>query len=680
MSIINLLSPETASKIAAGEVVEKPASVVKELVENAIDAHCANLTVEIVNGGLDLIKITDDGLGIRNDDLSKAFMPHATSKIKEINDVFNITTLGFRGEALASVAAVSKTLLKSKNTADRDGMEIYIEGGEEKFIKYSPINQGTMIEVRELFWNVPARLKFMKNPQTEGSSVSNIMTRLALSYPEVAITYLNNEKQVFRTYGTGSLLDVIRAVYGKKTADNVTYFENNYDGFRIYGYIGNEELSRGSRNQETLIINRRYVTSRSLAVAVENAFKSFITVSKFPFFVLNIDLDPQSIDVNVHPQKAEIKFADDRLMFQSVFETVHKSLRDFYRDKLDFGEDRKSLYPTEFPVAEAISTLSFMQDPASNQAFNFPPHPGTNSKTQGVPNEGPLEGTLAQTKDQPNLPESAVISSPGDGDGPTPPRGEGLPWDETAPASGQGAGYPQGGLIREVDLPIDLKGYPRPREIQPIPPQERNGLPQGGAQGETAPKFPMMRIIGQFNKTYILAEINNTLFLVDQHAAHEKINFEKYFAEIAQSSLVIQPLMVPQVMDLSIEDYGVYINNQAVFAAAGFSIEDFGDRSISIREVPYFLGKTDLATYFTDILDNLRNLGKGTTKEVKYLRIATIACKASIKANDELSLREMELLLEALRHLKEPFTCPHGRPTMIRFPLADLEKLFRRRL
>lgn len=216
MSIINLLSPETASKIAAGEVVEKPASVVKELVENAIDAHCANLTVEIVNGGLDLIKITDDGLGIRNDDLSKAFMPHATSKIKEINDVFNITTLGFRGEALASVAAVSKTLLKSKNTADRDGMEIYIEGGEEKFIKYSPINQGTMIEVRELFWNVPARLKFMKNPQTEGSSVSNIMTRLALSYPEVAITYLNNEKQVFRTYGTGSLLDVIRAVYGKK--------------------------------------------------------------------------------------------------------------------------------------------------------------------------------------------------------------------------------------------------------------------------------------------------------------------------------------------------------------------------------------------------------------------------------------------------------------------------------
>ncbi|MFB0918065.1 MAG: DNA mismatch repair endonuclease MutL [Clostridiaceae bacterium] len=638
MSKINVLSPETASKIAAGEVVEKPSSVVKEMVENSIDAHSDNIIVEIVNGGLDLIKITDDGVGIRNDDLSKAFMPHATSKIKDINDIFNIRSLGFRGEALASVAAVSKTLLKSKSADDRDGMEIYIEGGEEKYITYSPISKGTMVEVRELFWNVPARLKFLKNPQKEGSSVNDIMLRLALSYPSVSITYINNDKQIFKTYGTGNLLDVIRAVYNKRTADNVMYFENQYEDFKIHGYIGNEELSRGTRSQETLIINGRYVNSRAIAIAVENAFKSFITVSKFPFFVLNIDLNPQSIDVNVHPQKAEVKFEDERLMFTSVFETVHKALREFYKDKLDFESFKLPYTKSDIDNETMAATKPFFQNDKTDFGFKF-----SDRDINGLVKESGSSETYHGIYT--DLTKESI--------------------DEILPGTNE---IPS---VNEVSIPVDLKS--------PSVKVEEAGYtsPEGDDNSE---KFPMPQVIGQFNKTYILAEHNSSLYLFDQHACHEKINFEKYVKEIESRHIIVQPLLAPYIMDLTMEDYMVYMDNKEVFMGVGFTIEDFGDRSISIREVPYFLGKTDLKSYFTDILDNLKNLGKGTTKEVKYLRIATAACKASIKANDKLSIEEMTILLNELRFLKEPFTCPHGRPTMIRFPLADLEKQFRRRM
>lgn len=635
MSKINVLSPETASKIAAGEVVEKPSSVVKEMVENSIDAHSNNIIVEIINGGLDLIKVTDDGTGIRNDDLSKAFMPHATSKIREINDIFNITSLGFRGEALASVAAVSKTLLKSKSADDKDGMEIYIEGGEEKYLTYSPISKGTMVEVRELFWNVPARLKFLKNPQKEGNSVNDIMLRLALSYPSVSITYFNNEKQVFKTYGTGNLIDVIRAVYNRKTAENVMYFENQYEDFRIYGYIGNEELSRGTRAQETLIINGRYVNSRPLAIAVENAFKSFITVSKFPFFVLNIDLNPNSIDVNVHPQKAEVKFEDERLMFTSVFETVHRALREFYKDKLDFGQDTESPYKSEFNPEIKTEPQSFFKSENTDFGFKFGENDNRNLiKESGISKQ--YKGKISDTNTYPFNKNDKEK-------------------DDT---------------IHEVSLPVDLKSPTSHVEDEAYPIEIE----------VTDEKFPLPKVIGQYNKTYILAEHNTSLYLFDQHACHEKINFEKYMEEIESRHIVVQPLLAPYVLDLTIEDHQIFNENKEVFTGAGFTIEDFGERSISIREVPYFLGKTDLKSYFTDILDNLKNLGKGTTKEVKYLRIATAACKASIKANENLSMEEMTNLLNILRFLKEPFTCPHGRPTMIRFSLADLEKQFRRRM
>lgn len=663
---INLLSQETASKIAAGEVVEKPASVVKELVENAIDAEAKAITVEIINGGLDLIRIIDDGTGILNEDIGRAFQPHATSKIRQIEDIYSIASLGFRGEALPSVAAVSRTLLKSHSKEEEDGMEIFVEGGEEKFQKFSALDRGTIVEVKDLFFNVPARLKFLRTAQKEGSNVTDIMTRLALSRPDIAFTYYNNEKLIFRTYGTGELLDVIRTVYTRTIAEHASWFERETEGLKISGYIGNEEIARKSRNQQTLFINGRYVVSRSITAAVEQAFRSFITINKFPFFVLNLEIDPDTVDVNVHPQKAEVKFSDDRAMFKAVFDTVHGALRKVYQDSLGFEER----------LADAEGAEG----------------------TEGTASGGQSGGT--DLRQHSFFPEETTAQA-GSWSGDRVPSGEALRGrSPQGPRTGQEtyggpSGYPGGMQPQpfEVTLPVDLKpagsviggrgsepGLAGPFGESRISDEAVREYQIAGEEGAPASeaKFPMPLIIGQFLKTYILAELNDTLYLIDQHAAHEKINFERYMEEMLSRELMLQPLLIPEVIELPMDDYSIYLDNQEIFQAAGFAIEEFGDRSLNIREVPLFLSSVSVKRYFSEILDNLKNLGKGSAREIRYLRIATVACKASVKAQDELSLKEMQHLVNELRFLKEPFTCPHGRPTMIRFGRNDIEKMFRR--
>ena len=670
---INILSPETASKIAAGEVVEKPASVVKELVENSIDAGAKTITVEIVNGGLDLIRIIDDGRGIRNADMERAFLPHATSKIKQIDDIFDIMSLGFRGEALASVAAVSRILLKSHAKEDEDGMEIFYEGGEEKFKKYSALDQGTIIDVRDLFYNVPARLKFLKTPQREASDVTNILTRLALSRPDITFTYYNNDKLNFRTYGTGKLVDVIRTVYNRKTAEQVRWFERESDGIKVYGYIGNEQIARGSRNQQSLFINGRYITSRALTVAVEQAFKSFITISKFPFFVLFLEIPPNSVDVNVHPQKAEVKFSDDRLMFHTVFETIHGVLRTMYQGDLGFEAGLQSASNDVSPT-ETVTQESFYSRPEPETGFAHSPEPGSqrgasfnhslNPNESNTPFQSVTGHSFLREDDGGHPKDSYPMSSSGE---------VSLPIDLKS-NSNQGNGDVQPALFNSTALKNDggmSPEKPGTANQAPIVPSDQQSP---GAEA----KFPMPRIIGQYQKTYILAQLEDALYLFDQHAAHEKINFERYMNELLHQELVLQPLLVPQVLDLAMDDYAIFLENEEVFKDAGFSIEEFGERALNVREVPYFLSNTNAEVYLKAIIDNLKNLGKGTSKEVRYLRIATAACKSSVRANDELSRAEMEHLIHELRFLKEPFTCPHGRPTMIRFTLTDVEKMFRR--
>ena len=327
MKRINILDEHTSNKIAAGEVVERPSSVVKELMENSIDADAKNITIEIEEGGISLIRIIDDGHGIHRDDIKKAFLPHATSKIKDVDDIYSIMTLGFRGEALASIAAISKVSLKSKIEDDDFGSEIIIEGGEILSLSNIGTNKGTIIEVRDLFYNVPARKKFLKSISREGALIGDIINRIALSHPDKSIKFYNNGKKILHTYGTGNLIDVIRTIYGKNISENLIYFESKEDAISLYGYIGKEEISRGSRNNQSIFVNGRYIKNNTIVAAVENAFKSFATVNKFPFFVLFLDLYPEFVDVNIHPTKAEIKFKEDRGIFKKVFDSVHKAFK-----------------------------------------------------------------------------------------------------------------------------------------------------------------------------------------------------------------------------------------------------------------------------------------------------------------------------------------------------------------
>ncbi|MDU1969082.1 MAG: DNA mismatch repair endonuclease MutL, partial [Clostridium perfringens] len=355
MNRINILNADTANKIAAGEVVERPSSVVKELVENSLDAGAKNITIEIQNGGESLIKIIDDGSGIHPEDVEKAFNPHATSKIKDTYDIFSINTLGFRGEALPSIASIARVDFKSK-IADFDmGKELIISGGEKESLTDCSMNRGTQIEVRDLFFNVPARKKFLKSVSKEGSLINDIITRIALANPDISFKLFNNHKKVIHTFGNNNIKDTLRTIYGKSITDNIIYFEDSSDLVTIHGYIGKEDIARGSRNNQSIFVNKRYIKNKSLAVAVEQAFKSFSTVNKFPFFVLFVEIYPEYVDVNIHPTKAEIKFNDERMVFKKIFSAVHNSLKNDIFESFAIEEDIKS----EETVQPSFEEISF---------------------------------------------------------------------------------------------------------------------------------------------------------------------------------------------------------------------------------------------------------------------------------------------------------------------------------
>ncbi len=652
MKRINLLDENTSNKIAAGEVVERPSSVVKELIENSIDANARNITIEIEEGGEKLIKIIDDGDGIHPEDIKKAFLPHATSKIKNSSDIFSINTLGFRGEALPSIAAVSKVSLKSKIQEEDFGREIIIEGGEILSFNECGINKGTSIEVKDLFFNVPARKKFLKTSSREASLISDIVSRIALANPSISFKLFNNGKKVLNTYGNSNLLDVTRTIYGKNIGENIIYFEHSEDTLTLYGYIGKEVIARGSRNNQSIFVNGRYIKNKTLVVAVENAFKSFSTVNKFPFFILFIEVYPENIDVNIHPTKAEIKFKDERLIFKKVFDTVHEALR---------NEIFK-----EFQVKKDENT-SFKKDEFKEISFDIKDDYEKKERTKvTLPVDLNYERTYS--KDYENIYEKEYSNSSSSKYLEETKTNNNVNYNNID--SKESNTLNENFTLREnfyKDNVLDEK-------ISKIPKEDLSNK----NSNERIPKFPPLRIIGQFNKTYILGEYDEVLYMIDQHAAHEKILFEKYFKNIEEGSIIIQPLLVPEIIDLTLDDFSYYEENKEIFKNAGFTLEEFGGNSLALKEVPYFLGKLDAKGLFLNILDNIKELGSGKTSEVKYNKIATMACKAAVKGHDLLSEQEMIKLVEDLRYINDPFHCPHGRPTIIKFTNYDLEKKFRR--
>lgn len=629
MQRINLLTQDTANKIAAGEVVERASSVVKELVENSIDAGSKNITIEIEESGSSIIRISDDGQGIHPDDIEKAFMPHGTSKIANINDIFAISTFGFRGEALPSIAAISKVKIISRIGEFDFGKEMYIEGGKIQYIKDVGCNVGTIIEVRDLFYNVPARQKFLKSPQRENSLINDLMLRLALGNYGVTFKFFSNGKEVFKSLSTCNLIDTVRTLYGKQVYDNVIPFENHSDIISIHGFIGNSEISRGSRNRQSIYVNKRLIKSSLITAAVENAFKSFITVNKFPFFVAYIDIFPDYIDPNVHPTKAEIKFFDEKTLFKLVFDGVHSALKESLRSTFNIeAEEDKYQYKNENMEYKESTTVQLPID------------------LNSIKYEKPVEIQHSYFKEN--------------------------------------NGYNED--VEEKFQKLDYKGsFQNPNELKAYEDFAHKEIYNNKPEEEVIrcnekvePKFPQVKVIGQFNNSYIIAEYNRELYLIDQHAAHEKMLFEKYKKSIAEAQVISQILITPLVIELTFDDYSYYIDNEDVFKNCGFDIEVFGENSIAIREVPMFLGKPDLKNLFYEIIENIKSLGSGKTTEVKYNKIASLACKAAVKANDKLTQQEMEVLTEEMRYLEEPFTCPHGRPTIIKFTLHELEKRFKR--
>ncbi|HHL2030765.1 TPA: DNA mismatch repair endonuclease MutL [Clostridium perfringens] len=672
MNRINILNADTANKIAAGEVVERPSSVVKELVENSLDAGAKNITIEIQNGGESLIKIIDDGSGVHPEDVEKAFNPHATSKIRDTYDIFSINTLGFRGEALPSIASIARVDFKSK-TEDFDmGKELIISGGEKESLTDCSMNRGTQIEVRDLFFNVPARKKFLKTTARESALINDLVNRISLANPDVSFKLFNNNKKILNTYGNGKLIDVIRTIYGKSTAENLIYFEEHKDTASVYGFIGNDTLARASRNNQSLFVNKRYVKNRSLTVAVENAFRSFNVTGKFPFFVLFIDTYPELIDVNIHPTKSEIKFKDERFIFKVVFDAVHSAMREYVKDTFTLPEEEEKKFEAlkEEVIQESldkeISTLEKLKENINYKVSD-------DRKKEEIYSYNPSKDYEAKT--EVNIPVDFLSKENQD---------ESSKFNNSL----ENNEFKEVSAKREISYdPILIKNEIRDKVSENTydslesSDYKCNKNEYGNSLEETIyreAKFPKLRVIGQFNKTYILAEYDSTLYLIDQHAAHEKILFEKYSSDIAKKKVEIQPLMIPLVVTLPTEDYLYYDENKEIFEKAGFKISDFGDNSIRIEEVPYFLDKLNPTELITSMINNLKKMGTGETVEVKYNKIASMSCRAAVKANDVLSILEMENLIEDLRYINDPFHCPHGRPTIIKFTSYELDKKFKR--
>ena len=589
MSIINLLDEKTINKIAAGEVIEKPASIVKELVENSIDAGATQIEVDVNGGGIEYIKITDNGCGIDPSDMDLAFLRHATSKLRNETDLNSINTLGFRGEALASIASISKVEMMSKPAARETGYTIVIEGGKILKKEQCGCPNGTIITVTNVFYNTPARLKFLKSVQRETIYITNIIQNLALSNTSISFKYRNNGKLIIATKGDGDLKSVILEIYGRGTVNSIYHIECSTDIAKIEGYIGNANIAKGTRNNQSCFINGRYVKNKTISAAVETAYKSMITVNKFPFFVLNLYCNPEFIDVNVHPAKAEIKFQDEQAVFKCVYNCIRNVL---IKDINVSHEDNNA---NKF---ENIEKVEYIQ-----QELNFP--------------------------------ETKIYEH-----------------EEKIP-----------------DLRSSISSYDKYDKVEPEN-KDNESI-------NRVPKFGPLSIIGQVHFTYIIAEDENNMYIIDQHATHERIYFEKYMALYNSTKLHSQKLIVPLIIELSAGEKYAVTENKNLFEKLGYEIEDFGGNSVSLRSVPVIYGNPDIKQLFNEILNNIMSETKGKTSIVER-NIYTMACKSAVKAGDKLNYTEMKELIDTLRICDNPYNCPHGRPTIIKVTEEELEKKFKR--
>ena len=634
MRKIAVLSQNTIDKIAAGEVVERPASVVKELVENAIDAGATAITVEIKEGGISFIRVTDNGGGIPKEQVPLAFLRHATSKITQAEDLLQITSLGFRGEALSSISAVSQMEVITKAPEDFMGVRYVIEGGQEKVLEDVGAPNGTTMLVRNLFFNTPARKKFLKTAMTEAGYVSSYMEQLALSHHNISFKYMVNGQLRLHTSGNANLKDVIYGIYGRDITRELIPVQYEKTGISITGFIGKPSIARGNRNFENYYINGRYVKSKLLMKAIEEAYKPYMMQHKYPFVCLQYDIHGEDVDVNVHPTKMEVRFQNQSAVYNATYDLITEALA---------GK-------------EIIPEVSLTSKP-------------TVAPKQTQPKEKKI--LVPEPFEKNRIAEEKAVYAPV---GLRPASAEPKTENKTTPIS-----------ISEPVKPKESEMQAKPKE------QKQESFPQEKSEVVKTEQMELFdnrllskgarvhhRIIGQLFDTYWLVEYDNKFYIIDQHAAHEKVLYERFLKEFAQKEIISQMVSPPSLVSLNLQESNLLKANLEIFREFGFEISEFGGKEYSIHAVPANIYGVSVQELFIQILDSLDQEHISKTPDILVERIATAACKAAVKGNNRLSVKEADALIDELLSLENPYNCPHGRPTIISMTKYELEKKFKR--
>jgi len=728
MGNIVLLDDLTINKIAAGEVIERPASVIKEMVENSIDAGATIINVEIKNGGISYIRISDNGKGIAKDDMEIAFERHATSKIRQASDLEVVKSMGFRGEALASIAAIANVEMVSKYKDSDIGNRIVVEAGNVLEFAEAGCPQGTTITVRNLFFNTPVRYKFLKKDFTEAGYIEDVITRIALVNPNIAIKFTNSGKTIIQTSGNGSLQDVIYAIYGKDVASNVLDVEYTYDDLKITGVVGKPEIARSNRSNQMFFVNKRYIKDKVLTGATEKAFKGMIPIGKYGFLILNIDMDPSKVDVNVHPAKLEVRFEEENKIFKAVYHAIQETLlkaelisspeKEIEDNKVAVEQVKQghilgNLFKKQTNEFQGETKINIVEE-----MYNAKNREDNTQKTQIINTEeikeqlkkeeqniekvknislesregikesnisiGNILTDLARMKA--NIPEEVEISDEIEVQENVVVNKKVEQLNNLRVEESFDTMYER--TFGKIPASTEEKIVEEKKKIDAYDLIKDNNISvfdtesniQGSKENIRIISKPVYKFIGIAFSTYIIIEINDEMYIIDQHAAHERIMYEKikenYYSQGEKES---QLLLLPDVITLTHKEMDIARDNMQIFRNAGFELEEFGENTIKLNGVPTVCYDLDTKELFLETLDEINTVARTAKQEIEERFIETVACKAAVKARMSLDKQEVESLMDELLKLPNPFTCPHGRPTAIKMDLKDIEKKFARR-
>lgn len=647
---IQVLDQETINKIAAGEVIERPSSVVKELVENAIDAGATAVTIEIKDGGISFIRITDNGSGISKDDIPMAFLRHSTSKIKSIEDLMNVSSLGFRGEALSSIAAVSQVELITKTADDFTGSRYVIEGGNEISLEEVGAPDGTTFIVRNLFYNTPVRRKFLKTAATEAGYVNALIEHLSLSYPDISFRFINNNQNKLHTSGNMNLKDIIYGVYGRDITSNLMEISGKTQDVEITGFIGKPVICRGNRGYENYYINGRYIKSSIITKAIEEAYKGYIMPHNYPFTAIHFKINPSIMDVNVHPTKMELRFSKNEFVYRFVLETVKECLANReLAARVKLPDPVKQQQFTKSPENIKQTEKSYVQENTDSKPYQAPriepPRESFYNSTessvkQKTVNENQTTGFIKNITDYTKMPPTRL---------------------------------PEPFEIKRSDEMIkeDKKIYEAEKK------QEAEQLSMFDTPLMSEKAKADYRIIGQLFETYWLIEYEDKFYMMDQHAAHEKILYERFMNHLKVKDMDTQMIMPPVIIELNMQQEDAYKRNKQAFSRLGFEIEEFGGNAYKVNGLPAGLPNINLKQMLIDMIDGLTD-DNSTDLDIITERVATMSCKAAVKGNNKLSFEEAKELIEELMQAENPYNCPHGRPTLIVMSKYEVERKFKR--